>query len=204
MARHVTITDEQILRAARKVFLEDGFTAPTSRIAQLAGVSEGSIFKRYSTKEALFFAALEIPELPEWHRLLKEEGDGADALATLRSAAIEMLTYFLEMFPRMITAIGSRVGSVHAHPFDGMKEPPHARDRAVVEAFIRRQQAVGAMRTGDAAAMAALLLGGIAHHAFVTYNFGTKPTRAEIQTTACGAVDALWLGFGPEDATTNR
>jgi len=71
MARHATITDDQILDAARAVFIEEGFRARTSKVAQLAGVSEGTIFKRFETKERLFLAALQIPYPAPWHALLE-------------------------------------------------------------------------------------------------------------------------------------
>lgn len=58
MARSRSITDEQILEAARAVFLEDGFSASTLEIARRAGISEASIFKRFSTKENLFLQLL--------------------------------------------------------------------------------------------------------------------------------------------------
>jgi hypothetical protein len=41
MARPVTISDEQILDAARAVFTEKGPRATTAEIAERAGVSEG-------------------------------------------------------------------------------------------------------------------------------------------------------------------
>ena len=61
MGRPVHISKERILAAARSVFLEHGFSASTAKVAQAAGVSEGSIFKRFPTKEALFVAAMAAP-----------------------------------------------------------------------------------------------------------------------------------------------
>ena len=48
MARPQTIHTDTILAAARDEFLAQGFTtATTARIAKRAGVSEGTIFKRF-------------------------------------------------------------------------------------------------------------------------------------------------------------
>jgi AcrR family transcriptional regulator len=58
MARPVTIDSEDILTAAREVFLEKGVNATTADIAKRAGVSEGTLFHRYKTKEALFRSAM--------------------------------------------------------------------------------------------------------------------------------------------------
>jgi len=54
MPRPVSIQDEVILNAARELFLERGLDVATSEIAARAGVSQGTIFKRFRTKQALF------------------------------------------------------------------------------------------------------------------------------------------------------
>ena len=59
MPRPVTIQDSAILDAARRVFLVRGYSASTAEIARRAGVSEGSLFKRFRTKTALFLAAIQ-------------------------------------------------------------------------------------------------------------------------------------------------
>ncbi len=58
MGRPTILSDEKILSAARRVFLERGIRATTAEVAREAGVAEGSLFKRWKTKHALFFAAL--------------------------------------------------------------------------------------------------------------------------------------------------
>ena len=64
MARTKTISDEQIIEAAREVFLEHGTAGTTAEIARRAGVSEGSIFRRFPTKDDLFTAAMMFPGEP--------------------------------------------------------------------------------------------------------------------------------------------
>ncbi|NUP05051.1 MAG: TetR/AcrR family transcriptional regulator [Polyangiaceae bacterium] len=58
--RPVKITNEQILEATRGVFEELGAKTTSREIARRAQVSEGTIFKRFSTKVQLFQAALSI------------------------------------------------------------------------------------------------------------------------------------------------
>ena len=53
MGRKPTISNDAIVHGAREVFLEAGPGAPTSRIAEACGVSEGTLFKRFGTKESL-------------------------------------------------------------------------------------------------------------------------------------------------------
>lgn len=47
--------DERILRAAREVFVEEGFGAPISRIAERAGVGVASLYARYRSKDELAY-----------------------------------------------------------------------------------------------------------------------------------------------------
>lgn len=69
MARPRTIDDEQLLRAAREVFISRGAGATTREIAEAGGVSQAVLFQRYGTKERLFFAAL-LPPPPRLETLL--------------------------------------------------------------------------------------------------------------------------------------
>jgi len=61
MGRKKTVTDAELLGAAREVFVEEGFGASTKEIARRAGVSEGVIYQRFATKDELFFAAMIPP-----------------------------------------------------------------------------------------------------------------------------------------------
>lgn len=47
---------EQILKAAQKIFAEKGLSIPIGEIAREAGVGIGTIYRNFSTKEALFEA----------------------------------------------------------------------------------------------------------------------------------------------------
>src|SRR5436305_3431267 len=73
MARPQSIRDEDILEAARAVFLEGGYQATTAQVAERAGVSEGSLFKRFKSKDDLFRAAM-VPGLAQldWLTVLAE------------------------------------------------------------------------------------------------------------------------------------
>lgn len=61
MGRPKTIEDEDLLAIARQVFREHGHTATTQHVAKAAGVSEAMLYKRFKTKDELFFAALNQP-----------------------------------------------------------------------------------------------------------------------------------------------
>ena len=63
MGRPKTITDDALLLIAREVFVRDGASGSTAEIAARAGVSEATIFKRFTTKAALFVAAMAPPQV---------------------------------------------------------------------------------------------------------------------------------------------
>ena len=58
------IRDEDLLDAARDAFREDGHAATTAGIAKRAGVSEGILFYRYESKEALLAAVIDRETQP--------------------------------------------------------------------------------------------------------------------------------------------
>jgi AcrR family transcriptional regulator len=66
MARPTVIRDEDLLQAVHDVVRERGVSATTAEIAARAGVSEGTLFHRFKSKNQLFAEALfQLPE-PVW------------------------------------------------------------------------------------------------------------------------------------------
>ena len=72
MGRPRRISDERILAAAREVFLEQGYGAPTSEVARRCDCSEGTLFKRYPTKAELFFASMGPECMPDLLQLAEQ------------------------------------------------------------------------------------------------------------------------------------
>jgi AcrR family transcriptional regulator len=91
MARPPKITNEEILTAARQVFLEEGFGASTLAIAEKAGISEASIFKRFGTKEGLFIEAMGVFDTPQWVKNLSNQQPTADIKSELTEICKQML-----------------------------------------------------------------------------------------------------------------
>jgi len=194
MGRHITITDKQILDAAREVFVEEGFGVKTAKIALRAGVSEGTIFKRYQTKEALFFAALEIEQHPAWHRQTERlitDWDGKDGLVSL---FVSILVYLNDIMPRMITTIGSHVG-MPPKPFEGLPEDPRKRDQRVLSQFLQKAMDAGYLRPCSTETLAHILIGAAIEATFNTM-FDKRPrTPLEMRAQAESMLDVLWNGI---------
>lgn len=196
MARPTTISDEHILSAARKVFLEEGFAAPTAKIARAASVSEGSIFKRFSTKEALFFAALDLDASPSWHRraeALTHEWRGEEGMVGL---FVEILAFFENTMPRMFLMFGSRVGAGGFDPFLGLPESPRDRDVLVLGRLIESQIQAGTVRALDSASAADFIMGTLMFRVMHSV-IARRPLPPEARLgIARAAYDLVWRGIG--------
>jgi AcrR family transcriptional regulator len=99
--RPTTIRDEEILDAARDVFREDGHATTTAKIAKRARVSQGILFYRYQSKEALLAAVIHRETQPP--ELLRE---------IVKSAGKESIAGNLERIVETLLESVSR-----AHPF---------------------------------------------------------------------------------------
>ena len=190
MARSTTITDSRILDAAKTVFVEEGFRARTSKVAQLAGVSEGTIFKRFETKERLFLAALEIPYPPPWHMQLDRLAGVGDIRENLVTISVEMLTFFQKTIPQMLVAAG-----VKLTPPPEPHHPDEHMDRMLlgdldkIQGYLKQEQDLGRIRPMNTRLLAAMLLGCFANPAMRAALSGEQ-TGAEIRRSADEMVDA--------------
>ena len=103
MARTKKISDEQILEAARVVFAERGFAATTAQIATQAGISEGSIFRRWKSKDELLIDALEL-SFPAFHDDLERMKD-SDLTVEQQFTALgnSLVEFFLQNMPKIAT-----------------------------------------------------------------------------------------------------
>ena len=196
MARNTTITEEQILEAARAVFLEEGFGAQTAKIARRAQVSEGSIFKRFPTKEALFFAALRIERPPVWYLELDRCAGTGDCRENLLAIFYAILLFFHEMLPRTITTMGS-LGPMAHKTFEGM-EHPIVTDNNKLENFLHKEMALGRLRPSDAKLLARLILGALSSYVFSAMIIRQDLTPTELHKIAGGTLDFLWNGISPD------
>jgi AcrR family transcriptional regulator len=120
MGRPAVIRDEDILHAAREVFLARGLRATTPEVAKKAGISEASIFKHFKTKEALFRAAMQ-PELafPEAIAGLPERAGQSSVAENLDKAGAAIIQMLRTWMPLSMLAFssGTDPGKLHrSHP----------------------------------------------------------------------------------------
>lgn len=195
MARTKTISDEQILDAARRMFEEHGFAATTSQIADAAGVSEGSIFRRWNSKDELMIAALGIRR-PEWLDTVGALGESDRELEEqLTVLADQILDFFLEHLPKMTAMLSCGIQmkrkflrSNDALPVQGVK--------AVTNFFAEHRRA-GRIRMTDPEVIARMFVASIHHYAFAEFAGLNEMMPIPRETYIRGIVANLMQGIEP-------
>ncbi|MCO4771477.1 MAG: TetR/AcrR family transcriptional regulator [Deltaproteobacteria bacterium] len=201
MARPRTVSDEDMLAAARAVFLEQGGSASTATIAGRLGVSQAALFKRFGTKKDLMVAALAPPATPPFLPLLLAGPDASRPVdEQLRAIAMACLTFFRQMVPAVMV-----LNTCGFDPKQLMVEhdvpPPLVAHQAMGE-WMAQAMDLELMRRGDPAAVALAFLGTLHIRAFFSALTRQPLSDADVQSHVDSAIDALWLGLAPAPETT--
>lgn len=163
MARPVSIQDDTILQAARKVFLRRGFQAPTAEIARAAGVSEGSLFKRFPTKSALFMAAMDVETKGEtWQEELLRSAAAGDPEAALATAARHLLHHARTILPRILMVHSS--GVTVAMDYYQPRRPPVIEHMETLARYFVAAARRGRIVCDSPKALAHAFLGAVQHY----------------------------------------
>jgi AcrR family transcriptional regulator len=200
VGRPQTIENEQILEAAREVFLRDGLAASTASIAKAAGVSEGSIFKRFPTKEALFRAAMGIPDV-RIDGELAALFDGVEVEVGLERMGLRIIELFRELLPRMMM-LWANCASAHLSPAESLRcleggQPMPLSLLRTVSHQLEQQQRKRRLRDLDPEIMARVFLGSM--HNYVFFEVAGIHVRQPLAAPSFvrGVVDLLVNGAAP-------
>jgi AcrR family transcriptional regulator len=161
MARPVVIRDEDLLHAAREVFLEHGVGATTAQIAERAGVSEGILFHRYGSKAKLFQAAMGPPDyLPLLEALGLESRVGRGSIeANLAEIADLLIGFFRQLMPWMMMNYSTR-NEVGLHSSLRGKNPPPVIVLKALGGYFEAEMQRDRIRPLDAEILARTIVGG--------------------------------------------
>ena len=160
MTKHLSETERknQILRAARAVFIEKGFLAArVEDVAQRAGLSKGAVYFYFPSKRDLFMALVQEEHENTYGFLQQAEEDVRPAIVKLLDLGLKYLDYFagLKSPPRfflMMCEQGIRD--------DEIREECQAVHERFVDAATRilaQGMAEGAFREADPQAIAMML-----------------------------------------------
>jgi len=198
MARPRTVSDEEMLSAARAVFLEHGGGASTKAIAERLGVSQAALFKRFGTKKDLMIAALAPPAVPPFVPILEGGPDPDRPMdEQLGELARVMASFFTEMVPCVMVLNTSGMDPraiLEAHDV-----PPPVRAQRAVAAWVRQAIDLGLARDCDPDAVAFAVLGVLHLRAFFSTLTRQPPTEAELTAHVERAIDVLWRGIAPQE-----
>lgn len=198
MARPVTIDEETILEAARAVFLERGIAATTAEVAERAGVSEGSVFRRFKTKHELFRAAMERghPEPPWLPALLERVGRG-DVKQQLVQLSLESIEHLRIVVPLVMLSWSNPTPA--GLPCELTEpNPPPLRVLRQLSAYFEAEMRLGRIRRQDPEIVARTFMGAtwsFAQLELIVRAQEILPLPAE--TFARGLVELLFVGMEP-------
>lgn len=195
MARPKKITEEQILAAAREAFTKDGLNASTSDIARKAKVSEGSIFKRFPTKDALFIAAMKTPPVPACIDRLSSIVGVGDLRTNLLQTFLQFVEFLQAAIPQFMVTQGSK-------PLQACSEtePPPVRDRRLIACYLQAEIERGRLRPCNPDVVAYTLTGTLFSYAMDAFLFKRSPSREETVAFVEHLVNVLWEGVAPIEA----
>jgi AcrR family transcriptional regulator len=198
-----TDTRQVLIDAATEVFLKRGFSrATTKEIAQTAGLAEGTIYRHFDDKYALFhevFLARSGETVEELARFSERAGQG-----TVR----DNLDHLLRLIGRMAEHATSLMASMWADPEVAKRFEAYVRERAprgleagpvgIVAAYIRAEQELGRIRGDVAADQAAAVVAALPFASAIDRALRDRlPTPGDFSAPRHVAVDILAQGLAP-------
>lgn len=196
MARTAEIRDEDILEAARAVFLEKGVEATTAEVARRAGISEGSIFNRFKTKDELFRAAMSTKlDASPWMLELERrvgKGDVRDQLVEIGMQAIDFFRVVLPL--GMMNWANKRV----CHETPPGLEPPPMRALRRMASYFEAEMRSGRIHRHDPEVVARSFVGALVAFVFLETTWSSNTLPLPAATYVRGHVELLITGLRPE------
>jgi len=195
MGRPKEVTDEQIVAAARRCFLERGAGVSAVGIARELGVTHTTIFNRFGSKEALMIAALGPPDEIPWLAALEAGPDDRPIREQLVEHGKVMSAYFENL--QVGLAVLHAAGITREKVFGKRKgEPPPAQAAHALSAWLARAQSRGRMAKCDVETLATTILGALHNWAFLVRVSGQSRTAAPGERHVERFIDLLWSGIG--------
>ncbi|MBX3191532.1 MAG: TetR/AcrR family transcriptional regulator [Labilithrix sp.] len=197
--RPPVIATERVLSIAREVFLERGIRATTSEVALRAGISEGTLFHRFATKDALFRAAMNFDpmvEPPVIATLPKIAGQG-DLRANLVDLGMRMLELGGVALPVMMMAWSNPASE---YSLEKLAARNVNRPKVILQAlraFFATEREHGRLgEHADPDMLARAFMGSLHHHCLQEILFRDDPQRPSREKYVRGIVDLLLDGAG--------
>lgn len=187
----------QIVEGARRVFLADGFDgASMNDIARVAGVSKGTIYAYFPSKEALFSALVLEDRRAQAEQLGAYDDHDGPVGDVLRRMGVSLMTLMLE--PAHVAQVRTIVAAAAKFPQIGRvfyeAGPQFGQERLAV--WLRRKVAENELAIGDCDSAAVQFINLVQgpHFRKMLFACAAAPAPAEIERTVDEAV-ALFLNM---------
>lgn len=190
MPRNKAISDEEILAAARSLFLQEGPKASTRTLAKLVGISEAVIFQRFNTKENLFFAAM-IPPQMHFKAMFGVRPGKNQVKSNLEQICLQIAAYFREVMPIFLALV--------SHPAFNMQTflQHHTLPTAPVEqelvAYLKAEANLGRICSNNITAAASVLFSHL-HNLVLSETIGMN-NSADTSHAILEAIGLLYQGL---------
>jgi AcrR family transcriptional regulator len=193
-----TAKRRQILEGARSLFLAQGFDAASmNAIAQEAGVSKGTLYVYFKSKEELFEAIVEEQCSAQGEQIFAFDDD-PDVGGVLRRLGCEFVRFLCRpggISPiRTVIAIADRMPELGARFY--LAGP--ARGIANLKAYFEEQVARGVLKPHDCEVAAAQFIDACLSTTYrpMLYNFAGAPDDAQINHVVDMAVRMFLAAYG--------
>ncbi len=196
--RPPVISDEQILEKARDVFLEHGIRATTAEVALRARISEGTIFHRFKSKDALFRAAMRFdPE--QGPRIIEElmpRVGSPDLRASLVGLGHSLLDAGRVILPVMMMSWSNPSGDYSLEKImmrrEGFEQPLRS-----LTTFLSAEMDLERLPRSDVEVLGRAFLGGLRDYCMTELLFRDDPHRPMKEVFVKGLVDLLFFRTTP-------
>jgi AcrR family transcriptional regulator len=201
-AGHDPAKRQQIIEGARRVFMNMGFDAASMNdITREAGVSKGTIYVYFTSKEELFEALIEQERCAIFKNLYETLGPADDLRATLENfgigLSIKITSAQVVLAQRIVIGASERIPELGRRFYERGPQFGHDRIVAFLDTVIER----GLLEIPDihlaAYQFTDLCLAGLFRQCMFAFRTET-PTPAEIEYIVKAGVDVFLKAYGTE------
>jgi AcrR family transcriptional regulator len=189
----------QIIEGAKQVFLAQGFDAASmGEIARVAGVSKGTLYVYFDSKEALFDAIVGQECEAQAEGIFDFNADDHDVAAVLTRLGVAYVQFLCgpgkASALRIIIAIAERMPEIGRRFY----ETGPARGIAKLAAYLEAQVAAGVLTVEDCRIAAAQFMDSCQSTLFkpVLFNFAPAPSTEQIEHGVKIAVRVFAAAYG--------
>jgi AcrR family transcriptional regulator len=195
MARPRRFSDEKILEVARSVFVLEGASVSTQRIADRLGMSQPALFKRFGNKETLLRRALLPQTQPTFLDRIEHGPDERSIPDQLVEIGIQTLASLQDLIPRInvLRSAGLQPLDLISH----LGESPPLRYRRLMVEWFERARTQGRVAELDFGTISDLVVGALQRRVFLGAHAPDFVDDRPDKEFVGGVIRALWCGLAP-------